>query len=198
MSIERRGVPLVTALTGTLTATLTAVALLLSGCSSGPRIRTDVDPAADFGAYRTFGFHEPFGLDRDGYGTPVGTLVRAAVKDELQRRGLRPAERDPDLLINAGGMVADKQRVDTVPGGYYGYRYGRYGGWPAYDEVIVTNYREGTLTIDVIDRERRQMVWSSTAVDAVTDSKRAQRDVLLPQVVGKMFAQFPIAAPAQG
>lgn len=179
----------------------TAVAALLGGaCSTGPSIRTDVDPTADFSRYRTFAFHEPFGLDRDDYATPVANIVRAAIRTELERRGFAFAQDAPDLLVNAGGMLTRRQRVDTVPGhlgphGYYGYRSGRYAGWPGYSEVVVTDYQEGTLTIDVVDPARRQMVWSSTAVDRVTQSELARRDEILPRVIAEMFQDFPVEPP---
>jgi hypothetical protein len=168
---------------------------LLAACA-GPTIHWDVDKTADFSAYHSFGFHEPFGLDRDGVRTPLGNTVRDAVTAELQRRGLKPAESGAQLLVNAGGMLTQKQRVDSMPGGYYGYRYGRYAGWTGYSEVTVTDYTEGTLTIDVIDPARRQMVWSATAVDQVTASDREHRDENLPPIIRDMFESFPIA-PAQ-
>jgi hypothetical protein len=171
--------------------------LLLASCSSGPTIRSEVDPTADFAAYSTFAFFTPFGLDRDGYGTPVANLVRTAARAELTRRGLQFVESGGDLLINAGGNVVEKQRVDTVPGayGYYGYRHGRYGMWAGYDDVVVTDYEEGTLTIDAVDRARNQMVWSGIAVGRVTDETRAQRDTVVPAVVGEIFATFPVQPP---
>ena len=172
------------------------LALFLAACASGPTIRSDVDKSADFTKYRTFAFYEPFGLDRDGIRTPLGNTVRTAVAAEMERRGLLSVESGADLLadllVNAGGMVTDKQRVDTA-GSHYGYR--RYGGWSSYSEVVVTDYLEGTLTIDVIDPARKQMVWSSTAIDEVTEDERSRRDEVLPPIVRDMFASFPIAPP---
>jgi hypothetical protein len=173
-------------------ATLACALLALASCG-GPTIRSDVDKTADFTKYRTFAFHEPFGLDRDGVRTPAGNTVRAAVTAELQHRGLQAAEGTADLLVNVGGMLTDKQRVEAMPGGYYGYRAGRYGGWPTYSEVVVTDYVEGTLTIDVVDPSRRQMVWSSTAIDEFTESDRQRRDEILPPLIRDMFTSFPIA-----
>ena len=33
-----------------------AAVLLAAGCASGPDVRADFDPAADFGRFQTFGF----------------------------------------------------------------------------------------------------------------------------------------------
>jgi hypothetical protein len=42
------------------------------------------------------------------------------------------------------------------------------------------------------------MVWSSTAIDEVTEEERARRDEYLPPIITDMFASFPIALPAGG
>lgn len=174
--------------------------LLFAGCASGPTIRSEVDPKADFTVYRTFAFFQPFGLEQGGYGTPLSNLVRSAAQDQLTRRGLRLVDTDPDLWINAGGNVVDKQQVDTVaaPGAYYHYRSDRYTHWQGHSEILVTNYQEGTLTIDAIDRKRNQLTWSGTAVGRVTEKTRAQRDSVVPAVVGDIFATFPVPLPAAG
>ena len=36
---------------------------LLTGCASGSRIVSNMDPSADFTQYRTFGFMQPLGTD---------------------------------------------------------------------------------------------------------------------------------------
>jgi hypothetical protein len=41
--------------------------LLTAGCASGPTIRSNVDPAADFNKFRTFGFFQPLSTDREEY-----------------------------------------------------------------------------------------------------------------------------------
>ena len=51
--------------------------------------------------------------------------------------------------------------------GYYGYRAGMYGAWSGYPyDVETTNYRQGTLTIDVVDAGRKALVWQGVAEGA--------------------------------
>ncbi len=172
---------------------IVVAAALFPACASGPTIRSEVDPSADLASYRTFTFLEPFGLDRDGFRTPIGTMVRDAVQHELLRRGLQPVAEGGDLLVNAGGNIVDKQRVDTYPTtGYYGYRHGYYGGWSGYPDVVVTNYREGSLTIDLVDRARKQMVWTATAVGKVRDVDQETRKQNITNVVAEIFTTHPV------
>ena len=52
---------------------------LLGACASGPRIRTDRDPSADFAMYRTYNFASELGTDRAGYSTLITTDFKRAV-----------------------------------------------------------------------------------------------------------------------
>ena len=47
-----------------LATLLLFVGFLLQACSTGPRIITNSDPAADWSSYRTFSFFEPLATDR--------------------------------------------------------------------------------------------------------------------------------------
>jgi len=41
--------------------------LLVTGCASGPTIRSNMDTSVDFNRFRTFGFFDPLATDREGY-----------------------------------------------------------------------------------------------------------------------------------
>jgi hypothetical protein len=49
-------------------------------------------------------------------------------------------------------LVEPNFGVGFYGGGYYGYRGSLYSPWPLYvDQTVVSNYKEGTLNIDIID-----------------------------------------------
>ena len=145
-----------------IAAALTAAALAAAGCASTPNVRVVSDPTADFTQYRTFGFANPLGTDRGGYQSAVSQQLKTATRAQMEARGLRYVEADPDLVVNFGAALDEKYRVSTTPTpamgvGYYGYRRGMYSAWPMYrDETTVTPYNEGTLNIDIADARRRQ------------------------------------------
>ncbi len=174
-------------------------ALLAAGCAGyGPEIRVDQDPAANFAAYRTYGFAPQLGTDRGGYGTLTSQRLREAVGRELTARGYRYVDRDPDLFANFYLKEQQKTEVDPMPGGFnsvYAYRWGWYGGWPGYvDQTYVYQYTEGTLNIDLVDRARRQLVWEGVAVGRVTDKDRVDPGPALDRAVGEIFARYPYRA----
>jgi hypothetical protein len=187
---------------------VTAVAALAAGCATGPQVHAEFDPQVDFSRYATFGFVDPLGTDRAGYATIVSQYLKEAASREMQARGLRPVDADPDLLLNFNARLSEKvQVVGTMPPavgmGYYGYRRGLYATWPMYTaEPWVNTYDEGTLNIDIVDRARRQMVWEGVAVDTVTDKTTANLKAAIDGAVSAVFAKFPLApkpaAPSAG
>jgi len=179
-----------------LIAAILALAVLGS-CASGPKLRSNYDTSADFGAYRTYGFFEKLGTDRSGYSTIVSATLKSAVSSEMEKRGYRLAE-TPDVLINFQARLRRTQEISGVPGPppfYYGYRYGFYGPWPGYDyEPMVRDYTEGTLNIDIVDRVRKQLVWEGVAIGEVSEKKLRSPATALPDVVMRIFSQYPFVA----
>lgn len=171
-------------------------AALLAGCATGPRIFANEDPAAEFNRYRTYDFASPLGTDRAEYSSLLTEYLRQATARELEARGYTRA-RNPDLLINF--YVNTRERIRSTstmaPGyGYYGYRRGYYGVWGGY-ETTVTQYTEGTLTIDVVDRARNQLVWEGTAVGRTREEDRENLKGAVDEVVALVFMEYPYRAP---
>jgi hypothetical protein len=174
-------------------------ALALGACAttSGPTVRIDADPTANMASYGTYSFFEPFGTDRSGAATPLGNTVKQALRREMDVRGLRYVESGGDLMVNAGVKSSDKTDVSTMPtmDPYFGYRGGRYSPWVGYSqETIVRQYTEGTLTIDLVDRARKQLVWSGAAFGRVTDKVRNNPQGAVDTAVREIFARYPKAA----
>ncbi len=62
----------------------------------------------------------------------------------------------------------------SVGYGYYGYRYGLYNAWPMYDEDRTVTYKVGTLNIDIVDAEKKQLVWEGVAEGRVSEEELAR------------------------
>jgi Domain of unknown function (DUF4136) len=180
----------------------TAALLVLAGCATGPDVRADLDRSADFTSYKTFGFASPLGTDRDGYQSIVSQQLKRATQRELEARGMRLDTNAPQLLVNFNAALTDKLRVTTVPTapvgiGYYGYRRGLYAAWPAYaDQTVVSQYKEGTLNIDVVDAARKQLVWESVVSDSVTQKQLDNLPEAIDRAVAAAFAKYPVPAVA--
>lgn len=174
-------------------------ALALGACATtgGPSVRIDADPTANMASYGTYSFFEPFRTDRSGAATPLGNAVKQALRREMDVRGLRHVESGGDLLVNAAVKSTDKTDVSTMPtmDPYFGYRGGRYNPWIGYSqETIIRQYTEGTLTVDLVDRARKQLVWSGAAFGRITDKARKDPQGTVDAAVREIFARYPAAA----
>jgi hypothetical protein len=178
---------------------LAVTALAIAGCATGPKISTKTDEGADFGTYETFGWVSQLGTDRGGYSTMTTTYFKRAVRDEMEALGYRYVEDDPDLLVNFYTRIRDRTETYTTPRpyatlgtGYYGYRYGLYTAWPLYaPEVETVHYQVGTATVDVVDAERRQLIWEGIAEGRLTGRVMNSPGGAIDEAVSDMFAQFP-------
>lgn len=184
--------------------------LALSACASLPQVRTSYDRSADFTQYKTFAFMSPLATDRGGNQSIVSQELKAATRREMEARGMSMDDVAPQLLVNFNAALVDKTRLSSVPvlvngglgfygGSYYGYRRGAYLPWPQYvDQTIVTNYKEGTLNIDVIDAARKQLVWEGVVTDSnVTQDELANLPTSLNDAVKTAFAKYPVQVVAK-
>ncbi|MEY2853899.1 MAG: hypothetical protein RL030_1031 [Pseudomonadota bacterium] len=168
--------------------------LAVSGCASGPTIRSNVDPGADFTRFQTFNFMQPLSTDREGYQTFLSRDLMAAAERELVGRGLKRTETSPDLLVNFSANLDQRLRVTQTPqtnvGNFGSHRRGFYSTWPTY-RTDVQQYTQGTLAVDVIDASRMQLVWEGVAVHRLTQSRADNIGPAIDQALQEMFARFP-------
>lgn len=166
---------------------------LMASCASQPDIYVNSDPSVNVAAYSTFGFFNPLGTDKKGYGSLTSERLKAATRTRLESLGYQYSESNPQLLINFGGQLSDKLRVDSVPsaGGYYGYRAGMYGAWGGYNSTYVDQYTEGTVNIDMVDASANRMVWEGVVTGRVTDKTKENIGPVLDAVVAELLRDFP-------
>jgi hypothetical protein len=172
---------------------------MLAGCATtrGPDIHVNQAPDANFTAYNTFGFPEQTGTDRGGYSTLVTSYFKKAVRDQMEQRGYHYVDENPDLLVNFYAKVHERTDVRRDPSfsaayGYYGYRYGLYSAWPLYDDDIRTvTYPVGTANIDIVDAQKKQMIWEGVAQGVVSDEDMNHPQESIARVVTELFARYP-------
>lgn len=172
----------------------------MSGCATD-NIRSDYDPSADFGGYRTYDFFPDAGPDETNYQGFFSRYMVAAISREMEARGYTRSE-DPDILINFNANLREKTDVRTTPampmyGGYYGYRGGFYDPWMGYgyaQETHVSQYTEGTFNIDLVDARKKKLVWEAVAVGRVTEKALEELEERVNAGVAKAFAKYPFVA----
>ena len=179
-----------------------AVALLAAGCASGPDIRADYDKAADFGKYRTYGFVSAPAGDTTQFKSLAQQNMQNAAAREMEARGYTRSD-NPDLVINFKGKLEQKTDIESTPApmygagwGYGGWRGAPYGGYGMYGgtEVTTHRYKVGTLVMDVVDREKRQVVFQGGVESVVTKEMMENREAAIAGAVGHIFSKYPFVA----
>jgi hypothetical protein len=172
--------------------------LALAGCATpSPKVRADAAPDFQIGRYATYGFVPSVSYDRAGYSSITSSFVKAAVSRELEARGLTSAV-EPDLLVNY-----DIETRDTLKQGGGGVRPSvgaSYGSWGGLSTGIglsagggVRTVKEGTLTIDLVDRARNQLVWSGNISGELSKEVLEHPQAAIDSATRQIFAQLPAA-----
>jgi hypothetical protein len=123
-------------------------------------------------------------------------IYKDNVRKEMEARGYRYVESSPDLQVNFQGVVQDRTDVFSMPRSgvqfFYNYRRNAYVGVPVwYDETQVSRYREGTLTVDLVDARRNRMVWTGDAIARVVKRTPEQKMAEIDQAINAIFLQYP-------
>ncbi len=179
-----------------LTVLLSASLFMILGCSS-VSVKTDFDPGIDFSTYKTYMWYAGEMPEDDALSANplVKKRVASGVEKALETKGYvkgSAEEYDFVVIIHAGS----KEKMNVTSYGYGGYGYGRYGrrgGWGGgYGTTNVHYYDETTLIIDLIDAEKKEMVWRGTGVGTVKEySDQEEMQEGIDKVVAKILADFP-------
>jgi PBP1b-binding outer membrane lipoprotein LpoB len=176
-----------------------ALTIALAGCATGPQVRVDRDPAANFAAYRTFAFFQPLATDNARYSTLMTAHLKQATRSQLEQLGYVYDESSPDLRVNFHVRVADRQELRSSTPGYYGYRGNLYRGWNGYPQDLETvNYKAGTLTVDLVAAKTGSLVWQGVAEGRVREKVMRDPATAIDSAVGEIFRGFPGSAKANG
>lgn len=168
---------------------------MLAGCSSVD-VKTDYDPDVDFSKYKTYGWVGDGGVI-EGSTLAQYPLVAKRVRDSvdriLQERGFNVVKdvETADLAVVLQAGTQEKMQV-TNYGGYYGYYWydpwwGPYGG-----HTDVSYYTEGTLVIDFVDVESKELAWrglGTKIVHSYSSPEDAQKAI--DTVVDRILQTFP-------
>jgi hypothetical protein len=173
--------------------------LIFPALAAAAEVRVDYDRHQDFTKYRSFAVEVAPLVRADGVVDEHNTLavdrLHGALARELQARGLEPAGDGADLTVRVSGR--ETERTAVVPTGWshpWSWRrrwglspYGYWGG-PYYGDVLTRRYIEGSLTVDVVDRDTGALVYRAQ----VTDEVGKDLDEQVAKSIDKAFKKFPL------
>jgi len=176
-----------------------AATVLISACASTPAIHRETNPDVSISSYKTFGFLSPLATDKFPYESLLTQHLKDATRRMTESKGYVFSNGTPDLLLNFYVNIQNKQDVRATPGpayvgyggGYYGYRSGYYRVYNT-TTIETVNYKQGTLTIDLIDAKQKVLAWTATAEGRVSSDALKNPGPAIDSLVTNMMA--PLAA----
>jgi hypothetical protein len=170
-----------------------ATGLLGAPAAFGQTVHVDFDRNIDSSAFRSYSWkvHPQLEQDPELLQSVGAELVRMAVNEVLIGRGFEPTEDEfADFHVTFFGNRKQKQEVTgavTVGGGgWYGAGSYYQSGWT---KVMVSDYTEGTLVLDVVDAKTKQLAWRAYCKGVIRDPSK--RDKIITKAVEKALKQFP-------
>ncbi len=155
--------------------------LLVSGCSSVKIIDVQPTPGFALANYKTFDF---FKTESSGDISPKFNerleLLKAEISKQLVARGLSQSTDGADLLINIGVVVEEKIQTRETDLRTDGARYmgQRNYTWKS-EEVEVGRYREGTVTLHLVDQSKNAMVWRGAANGIIPEKDSKVKETIV-------------------
>ena len=156
----------------------------LVSCSS-VRVGADYDSLTNFEKYQTFAFYKP-GIDKAKISDLDKKRIMREIEANLKAKGMKIAA-DPDLLISIS--TKERERIDVYNNnfGFWGYGFGPWFG----GGTSVSSTPEGTLFIDLIDKEKNELVWQGIGKGDLIMTSVEKKEARIKEIVTKTLDQYP-------
>jgi hypothetical protein len=185
------------------------ISFIFNNCTTTTHIYSDSVKGTDFTKYKTYAWL-PGKKDTATKSVLNNEIVqqniRQRVNMEMENRGFKLDTTKPDVLVLVHTMFEQKKDVVQTPlyssydyfypgfytGIWYPYYYGYYYNVPrvvGYD-IREVQYTEGTIVIDIIDREKNTLVWRGWAENRISKPDEFQKT--LGSKIGKIFEKYPV------
>jgi hypothetical protein len=160
---------------------------ILTSCSS-VKVNQDYDKNADFSQYKTYAYHKS-GIDKVEISDLDKKRILRSIDEDLSAKGFTKSE-NPDVIINF--FTKEREQVDVSQfnaGWGYGWGY----GWNPYfwgGRTSINRYSEGTLTIDIIEAKKKELIWQGQG-EGVLTKNTDKKDEKIKEFVTKILEQYP-------
>ncbi|MEN9686313.1 MAG: hypothetical protein RLZZ28_2099 [Bacteroidota bacterium] len=166
-------------------------------CSGVKVMNTESAADADFSKAKTFGFYTVKASGdtiTESFSKRI-VYLQDAIGSEMKKRGFTNAGSNPDLLINIGIVVQEKvqtRETNWQQDGRFTYVGQRNYTWKS-TEVELGRYREGTVTVHIVDALKNNMMWKGSANGVIPEKEKNIAEAA-QKGMEELFKKFPVAA----
>lgn len=185
------------------------ILIFLASCNPWKYV-AEYNHDADFNSYKTFGLLNWDPQNDKVISPETKKHILMAIKNELESRGYTYQENNADLQVSVFAIAREESSYSAYMDHYstlgyasvavgvgvgsggagVGVGVGGYGLMPYYPYNYVTHdYSEGTVIIDLLDRDKKIVVWQGVASGRIAEGKGSEGSV--DQSFRKLFSDFP-------
>jgi len=173
-----------------LCAALAAAVVMLTSAAAAQDTKVDFDKGFNFAAVKTYSIQ---------IGTKWGNdlserRVLSEIDEAIASKGWKKVDEGPaDIIVVLHGATDTKHTATTFYSGMGGYGYRGFGGGMGSASTTVSEYKVGTLVVDMFEPSAKQLVYRGVAEDEISDnpSKNVKK---LEKASAKLFKNFPPVA----
>lgn len=160
---------------------LIVILLIFSSCIS-VRVTSDYDSKTNFSEYKTFAFYKK-GIDKSKISNLDKRRILRAIESELIAKGMTKSK-NPDILVSI--FAKSQKRVDVYNNHWYPHYYN------SYYHNNYSKYTEGTLLIDLIDKNGKKILWQGVGKGVLnTSGKVEKKEARINEFVAEIMKVYP-------
>ena len=149
----------------------------------------------DFAKYKTFDFYKisASGDTIQKLYTDRIDLLKEAISAVLSKRGFTQSVGNADMLVNIGIKIKEEVQTRTTDwrtDGAPKYLGQRNYSWRS-EDVELGRYREGTVTLHLVDAAVKKMVWKG-AIQGIVPEKNSNIQSAIQNGMKTLFEKFPV------
>ncbi|TXK73979.1 DUF4136 domain-containing protein [Mesonia sp. HuA40] len=161
------------------------VILFVLGACSSVQVTTDYDQKVNFDQYQSFAFYKP-GIDQAKISDLDKRRILKAIEKELTAKGLQK-KKNADLLISI--FTKTKENVNIYQNNL-GYGWGFSPFYGGHWQNTVSRETEGTLFIDLVDRESMELVWQGIGEGSLSKDRETKIE-RIQEIVHEILKKYP-------
>ena len=179
--------------------------------SCGPAVTTKKTANVDLSTYNSFAYlpNADVEMPQKSQNDEINSILLQEINNNMLKAGYTLDRDNPDLLVLVSAKVSEETEVDRDPVyasyGFYdrtnlavsptynNYYYRSYNVYPTvvgYD-TDTYEYKEGTVIIQLVDRETKRTVWKGTSTNSIYDSATVSE---LERLIRAIFMEYPLVS----
>jgi hypothetical protein len=169
-----------------------ALLFLLWSCAlQAQKVKVEYDKTTDFKQYKTYSW-----MKQATSGYPFVKLdIIGAIDNQLAAKGLKQIDSGGDLLVTTVGSMTESTNVSydvdvyAMPSldGPINWA----SGTPRPGNSTSVYVDKGTLVVDIVDRQAKQLKWRGTAKAKLDPEQKEKSLEIIEKAIEKMFKEYP-------